>query len=250
MNQPDDSGSITVKRLLRMNLPKTKFFVSRLLPEGLTLLVAPGKVGKSFLVTSIATSIARGEPALGRIPTEKSEILYLDLENNEAKAQERWRMQLKGAEPPDGIHLFFSWPDMDHGGLEKIGKFLDDEPQIGVVFVDVFTKIKPSSAQKGGGNSYDHEYKILSRLKEFADKRRIAVCCVHHTNRMNPEDPLSSISGTNAMGGAPDAIWILSRDRTAAFGKLYVTGRVAYESQFHMVWVKETGIWEIASQES
>lgn len=237
----------TGKELMCADVPKPKFYVGNMIPEGLTIIVSPAKTGKSFLVSGLAIAICRGTNALGHIPTNWSEVLYLDMEQNPSKAKSRWEQVLCGERMPEGLHIFFEWKPFDKGGLQMLEMELDKYPAIGVVFVDVFTKVKPTSQK--GANAYDQEYAMLADVKAIADKRKIAIVVVHHTNRTKSEDPLDTISGTNAMSGAPDALWILSRARGKTIGKLYVTGRAASEGEYSLIWSPAVGMWTLSGQQ-
>ena len=52
-----------------------------IIAEGLTLLVGPPKLGKSWFALNIAVAIAAGGKALGRIGVEGGDVLYLALED-------------------------------------------------------------------------------------------------------------------------------------------------------------------------
>lgn len=245
-----ESGSRqwTLRELMSTELEPTRYVVDGILPEGLTGVIAPGKIGKSFLLSGIALSVCRGSLALEAIGTHKAEVLYIDLEQNAPKAKSRWRQVLCGDDPPAGLHIQFDWKPLDKGGLEDIDRAIEKNPAVRLVVIDVFTKVKPTVAK--GMNAYDQEYQILGNLKALADRRRIAIAFVHHTNRTKSDDPLDSVSGTNAMVGVPDAIWMLSRSRGKKVGKLYVTGRTAYEATFELVWSPSSGSWRISSEEA
>ena len=238
----------TGQELMAADIKPPHFVIPGMMPEGLAIIVSPSKVGKSFMVSALSLAICQGGVALGHVPTNQCEVIYLDLEQNTSKAKSRWK-QVLGDEPmPSGIHLYFEWKPTDRGGIGMIERALDKFPRVGIVFVDVFTKIKPTATPKGM-NAYDQEYQILGELKKIADQRHMAIALVHHTNRTKSEDPLDTISGTTAMSATPDATWILSRSRGKTIGKLYVTGRAANESLFNLMWNPSVGSWTIYSKE-
>ena len=67
----------------------TKFVVDGLLTEELTLLAGRPKVGKSWLVLSLAVEVAKGGKALNKIGVEKGKVIYLGLEDSEKRLQNR-----------------------------------------------------------------------------------------------------------------------------------------------------------------
>lgn len=222
--------------------PRT-YFVAGILPVGLTLLVAPSKVGKSFLAGGVASAIAWGGRALGYMHTRKADVLYLDLEQDADLAQERWRRIWSGEAQPPNMHIAFSWPRMPQG-LQLLGDFLTEHPETRVIVIDVLTAFWPLDSPHGRtANAYHVEYETIASLRSWAMARKVALVVVHHTNRTRAEDPLDRISGTNAMGGAPGAIWILSRERKAKRGKLYITGRNVAEQEYELEWWPQAQGW-------
>lgn len=233
----------TADEFMRADFPEPRWFVESILPEGLTLVVSPSKVGKSFLVGSMAYSVAVGGVVLGYLQAQRADVLYLDLEQSEGPAQARWRMII-GDEPPPNLHLCFEWPRLGDGCVRRLEAYLADEPTIGLVIIDVLTLIWPLEGKRGG-NAYHQEYEILTRLKTVARRWGIALVLVHHTNRGSHDDPLSRTSGTQAMTGVPDAVWMLSRERGKAQGEIYVTGRSVPEFREKLEWDQTACTWRL-----
>lgn len=236
--------------LVSAELARTTYFVEGLLPTGLTLLVSPAKVGKSFLVAGVTAAVAWGGRALGYLPTKQAAVLYLDLEQDAELAQGRWR-KIFGQEHPPDLHIAFSWPRMPDG-LRMIGEFLAEHPEVRVVVIDVLSAFWPmetGGGKKPGANAYHVEYEIVSQLRAFSMQKRIALILVHHTNRGQSTDPLDRISGTNAMAGVPHAIWFLSRQRKERVGRLYVTGRNVQEQEYQLEWWPAINGWSLVADE-
>lgn len=245
--QPDAFKVWAAQDFFATVFPRPTWFVDQILPDGLTLVVSPAKVGKTFLVGNVALAIGYGGNALNSpaYKATRSGVLYLDLEQEESRSQERWKGMLAGEPPPLSIRYAFKWRRLGDGCLEALKRLLDSAPAIGVVVIDVLSLIWPDE-EKGGGNAYHREYRVMSALREFAAEQKIALIAVHHTNRSVTADPLDRISGTAAMAGVPDVLWILSRDRDKSTGKLFVTGRRVQEVTIPLVWRPPAG-WTIAA---
>jgi RecA-family ATPase len=63
-------------------LPPVRWIVQDIIPEGLTLLAAKAKKGKSTMMLHVGLSVALGAKALGMLQTEKCGVLYLALEGD------------------------------------------------------------------------------------------------------------------------------------------------------------------------
>ncbi|HTF48223.1 MAG TPA: AAA family ATPase, partial [Pseudonocardia sp.] len=82
--------------LMAVEFPAPNWAVPGLIAEGVTLLVGPPKVGKSWLALNLGVSLAAGTPALGLIPVEAGPVLYLALEDTPRRLQNRMRKVLAG----------------------------------------------------------------------------------------------------------------------------------------------------------
>jgi len=68
---------LTARQVAETVLEPTRTIIGGMLIEGVTLLAAKQKIGKSWLILNLALAIAGGSPALGKLPTEQGEVLYV-----------------------------------------------------------------------------------------------------------------------------------------------------------------------------
>jgi RecA-family ATPase len=88
---------VTADQLSARTYPPTDFLVDGLVPKGVTLLAGEPKVGKSWLALDIAASIARGVGCLGERRCSEGDVLYLALEDTEARLHGRLSRMLGNA---------------------------------------------------------------------------------------------------------------------------------------------------------
>lgn len=240
----------TCKELLDTDFPKPLFLVEQILPEGLTILVSPPKLGKSFLAGALSTAIVHENGfALGHLKTATAPVFFLDLEQDEIQGKARWETVTFNQDIPKDLFITFKWPEIGQGFYTKLQEFLDEHPAVRLVVIDVLSKIWPEVDQLKG-NAYHKEYKILSRLKDFAKENRISVLLLHHFRKSaDGMDILGQVSGSTAMTGVPDTVWILRRPRGERGGELYVTSRGTRERTFKLNWDHLLGGWEIVRDE-
>src|SRR5690606_15041538 len=67
----------------------------------------------------------------------------------------------------------------------------------------------------------------------------------HHIRKMESDDPLESLSGTNGLTGAADCVMVLQRDIGTGNCRLYVRGRDIEEAEKAVRFVPEIGTWEL-----
>ena len=201
-------------------------------PEGLTELAGSPKVGKSWLMLDIGTSVATGRPVLGGIDVEAGDVLYLALEDGQRRLQGRLNRILGNRPLPDRLTLATGTATYAEAIAYIIG-WLDEHPyDARLVVVDVFAKIKPKT--NGKRSVYDEDYAALAPLQEIATDRGVAFGLVTHTRKASAEDTFAEVSGSAGVTGAADAIIVIKRTRNEAEAELHLTGRDVAEGVFQV----------------
>ena len=203
------------EQLLKENHPEPKVFIGvdsevPILTEGTCILSAKPKLGKSWLALCMCLAIANGHDFLG-YKTHKCSTLYLDLETSPSLQQKRIRKVLKGAKAPENFYIDGETNPLGRGFAEQIEAYLAEDPNIGVVVVDVFQVIRtPSNNAKE--SEYDHVYRDLTPLNELANKKHIALILVCHDRKaQDPDDPFSNILGSTGLQAAATQMIVMFR---------------------------------------
>jgi hypothetical protein len=235
-------GSFTGSWLLEQIFPLLVYVVDGIIPEGLTLLVAAPKIGKSWLVLGIAIAISTGRRVLGCLPTKSAPVLYLALEDGPRRLQSRLRT-LGVTSLSENLTFMTSVPNNDIVGT--IQEFMDLHPgKNPVAILDTLGKAKPPAMT--GETQYDRDYRVIGQLKALADNNPgSSVIIVHHTRKMDGADFLDAVSGTQGIAGAADTILLLKRSRHETQAQLQVTSRDAAEGEY-ILEQAGTGNWILA----
>lgn len=231
------------EELMTMSFPPPRWAVPGIICEGVTLLAGPPKVGKSWMGLNLALDIAAGRPALGSIPVDPGPVLYLALEDTPRRLQSRMRTVLAGRPAPAGLTLSIACDPMPAGGDEQIDSWLTAHPGARLVVIDVFAKVRGNPP--AGVAAYDADYAAMGRIKRVADRHGVAILLVHHVRKAAAEDFLATVSGTNGLAGAADAVLVLERARAQADGVLHVTGRDVDETDYALSFDAEAGAWRV-----
>lgn len=183
-----------------------------MLVEGTCILSAKPKLGKSWMSLGMCLAVARGDDFLG-YKTEKCSVLYLDLETSKQLQQARLKKAAAGREIPDNFYLDTEADTLDNGFIEQIEHYLELDPQIGLVVIDVFQIIR-SKAINFKEQEYDHAYRDITPLNRLAQERHIAIILVCHDRKMvDPDDPFSNILGSTGLQGAATQMMVMFRKR-------------------------------------
>lgn len=180
-----------------------------LLVEGTCILSAKPKMGKSWLALAICFAVTKGEPILG-YNTRKCGALYLDLETSENIQQKRIKKMIEAmGEVPENLYLETETDSLENGFCDQIEAYMQQDPNIGVVIVDVFQVIR-SSSKSSKETEYDHAYRDLTPLNRLALKYHIAIILVTHDKKQqDPDDPFANILGSTGLQGAATQMMVL-----------------------------------------
>lgn len=228
-----DIEIFTAAELVAMDLPEPRWSVPGVWPEGVVLLAGKSKLGKSWLVLDASIAVARGSKAWGRYRVEQGDVLYLALEDSKRRLKDRLETLCEGKAPPR-LHITTQWPRADEGGIDLILAWLEKMPGARMIVIDVLGKFRPREANNR--RLYDNDYEAIAPLAEIARERGICVVVIHHCNKLNPEDPVDSISGTTGLAGAADALCVFRRERGQADASLFLTGRDVDEHDMAYKW--------------
>lgn len=241
---------ISARDLQKANLPPVKFLVEEMLPEGTSLLTAASKIGKSWMVLHLALCIAAGEPFMGR-KTQQCGVLYLALEDSLNRLQDRMNKILQGKSAPE--HFYFSTrsPDMDHGLLDMLDEHLEQHPETKLIIIDTLQKVR-GQAISSKEHAYAQDYREMGNVKAHMDEKGVSVMFVHHNRKMkDDDDPFNMISGTNAIMGAADTVWTITKaKRDSVEATLHITGRDVFQSDTVITFNQDTGTWKAIGAEA
>lgn len=200
----------TAKQIQEQQLKKNHFIVPGLLSPGLNILAGPAKHGKSFMALDLALSIARGTEFWGR-PVEQQECLYMALEDNDQRIQQRIDKILDYQDAPENLYFTYSANTISDGLMKDLDKFMESHPGVKLVIVDVIQMVRDD--KKAGQSEYSSDYDDIGAFKSFADKHRISVLIITHTRKTDDKKvSIHKISGGVGIVGVADTILLLEPD--------------------------------------
>ncbi len=215
-----------------------RFIIENLFAPGLHILAGAPKAGKSWMALWFCLQVAKGESVWG-MPVEQGTVLYLALEDNENRLQNR--LITLGDDAP--ANLFFSTqaPQLGKGLERELENFLDKHKDTVFIVVDTLQMVRPSTFEYG----YAGDYKDLAVLRLIAQRHHIAMLLIHHLRKENSDDVFHQIAGTVAIQGAVDGCFTLTEEkRGGASALLSCIGRdIAYREI--SLKKNESQIWEM-----
>lgn len=236
--------SVTAAELQQKVFPDIQYVVPSLIPEGVSMLAARPKIGKSWMALEI--SLALTIPSfmcLGDAKPDLGDVYYAALEDNERRLKRRIKKLLGTsdvAQWPSSLRLATTFPRLDKGGTTEIERWADTCKAPRLVILDTFARVKPIGSKRDG-NAYSEDYESLAPLHRIASDRGLGVLVIHHQRKMEADDPIDSISGTLGIAGVVDTVLVIAR--TARGTTLYVRGRDVEEAEWALDFDKESCRW-------
>jgi hypothetical protein len=246
-DEPDDGHLIAAAHdgawLTAQDFPALAWAVDGLIPEGLALLVAAPKAGKSWLALALLLSVASPAGiALGAVKTGPARrVFYLALEDSDRRIQERCRALLGDGGP---IPELFCYQTLVEPGavFETIDAWMRRHPDTALIVIDTLGRVMPPAFQ--GESAYQRDYRVGAWLKARADAHTgLSIIVLHHDRKAAADDFVDSVSGTHGLAGAADTIIVLARRRQAADAVLKITGRDVAEEEFALTILNGTS-WQ------
>lgn len=238
-------GMVSADWLLAQDFPPLRYVVDGMIPEGLTVLAASPKAGKSWMVLGLAIAAATGGNAFDSIPVEPRPVLYLALEDGHRRLSDRLQSLGVAAAPPA---LYFKTSTHPHPAVDVIAAFVERHKSAApLVIVDTLGKTMGSKTSNE--TAYAHDYRKTAELQAIVKAAPgAALILVHHVRKADGTDFVAAVSGTHGIAGAADTIAVLRRDRQAADATLEVTSRDAREGRYALH-IDTRGTWTLVGHD-
>jgi hypothetical protein len=229
--------------IMKMEFPPIKWLVPDILTEGVSLLAAPPKAGKSFLGLDLATSIAMGGVVFGK-RVEQRCTLYIALEDTLRRIQSRVSKQMcleNAPAYPTLCRIVTQWPT-GADGIVSLHDYALANPELEFIIIDTYGRFSPAR----DNNDYIEHTGMIAALKEIATKCGFSILLIHHTRKHDESlDFINRVLGSIGITGGVDNILLLNRKRGQNDGILSITGRDIEEQEYAVTFDTLTCRWSI-----
>ena len=173
------------------------------MPEGLTLLCGRPKVGKSWggsmsgsRSLRAASALAAGKQSVAMCSMPRSKIIG-DACNVVSTSYFRLSRRIGRT---DARHL---GAGSTRAGCSTSPNGSRRRTTPRLVILDTLAGVKPIRKNSG----YAEDYESLTNFHRLANDTGIGILVLHHTRKLDAEDPLDTISGTLGLAGCADTAW-------------------------------------------
>lgn len=245
LNEVKSLNVISAEDLYDMEIPPIEWRIDEILPVGaVAMLSAKPKFFKSYLALGMCIAICQGESYLG-YASKKCECLYFDLESSKRRPKARINQITQGKRPPKGLYLITLEQNVAklHDGFEaQLIDQLEQFPDIGVVVIDVFNKIR--KAKRAIDDGYSKDYADIEPLVKIASEYNITILLISHHTKGQHEDAFDDTVGSSGIMGALDVAWSIKKDkRSDEEAVLHITGRDIESQELSMRFDKKSFRW-------
>jgi DNA-binding transcriptional ArsR family regulator len=221
--------------------------VEGLLWDGLTMLIARPKAGKSWLTLQTAVQIAGGRAIDGVTALEHGHVLYCALEEPSARTMARLRKIAPSGDWTNELHFVYDLLPLMGGGAEQLAALIQKlRPRL--VILDTFTAIVKTGS-KSGSDVFRAQYAEVSRIRRLAEELRTAIIVVHHMRKGVSDSAIEAVAGTGGMGAAIDTLWQLKR-KPEGEATLDILGRETEEKTFALRFEQEPFGWRVLGDDA
>lgn len=278
-SQPRKDALLRVRSmgdLMRKELPAQNWIIDGILPVGNILLTSRPKMKKTFLALQLAIAVSTGGKFLGW-DVRQGEVLFLGLEDNERRMQDRVKMltqfDFKAAdlsrfryitggmeldennEPRvlDAEEAARAYELFPRGteGVMALDRYLTANPDTRMVVIDTLALFRDDSSRNS--DVYQREYGQMSQLTRLAAQHGVLILVVHHEKKglaaVVSGDFMEDVSGSAGNTGGCDGVMSIKGVRgEGKQRKLMFSGRdVPNEHEIDMAFDTSRGGWLRAS---
>lgn len=243
---PSYMKTVTMQELYQDIYSKKPPVIEGLLYQGTYLFVGSPKIGKSFFMAQLAYHVSTGT-TLWDYPVKKGTVLYLALEDDYRRLQERM-YRMFGTDSTENLYFSVSSKPLGNGLTDQLNGFIREHPDTTLVIIDTLQKIREVDSDS---YSYAKDYEIINQLKQFSDSWGICLLLVHHTRKQKASDNFDMISGTNGLLGCADGAFMLYKEnRTSNKATLEISGRDQQDQKIHLIRDEEKLCWNFEKAET
>jgi hypothetical protein len=233
--------AMTAIELVDEPIDDMQYAVKGLFVQGLTLVPARPKVGKSTLSLDLSFCVAEGVPFLDTYETSQGVVLHVAIDDrSKARTKERFVKRVNGKKPPYSLIYDYQWaklprkpkePREEETGLSDFFAYADTfGNDLRLIQIDLLTDIIP--AFRTDVDAYQIWYEILPPLKDFAHERKISIVgYVHATKDHNEKNIVDAVMGSTAVAAIADNIVGIVEDRKTGQRHLELKGKDLDESE-------------------
>jgi DNA-binding transcriptional ArsR family regulator len=201
---------VTGAELYAGEVVRLRPLIEGLIWDGLTMIVAKPKAGKSWLALQCAVDIAGGPAVSGVTALDHGPVLYGAFEEPAARTMARLRKLAPAGDWAGNLHFVYDVLPLMGGGAEQLGALVEQlRPRM--VVLDTLTALIKGGGGKRENDVFRSQYAEVSVVRKIAEDSHTAVVLVHHARKGMADSAVEAVAGTGGIAAAVDTLWCLKR---------------------------------------
>ncbi len=244
---------ISSKQLSDMQLKEPMWFINEIMPEGITLVIAKPKVGKSALILYLMIQIALQKKVWDTFETKRTSILYLPFDDPMRRFKDRLHRICEAMGISD-MNLNNNFSVYNKSQLDKISFENMEETfasfknaGFGLVIIDTFNQ--GFDFKYFSSNAYTNDSKNMYKIKEVTERLGLSLIIIHHEKKGEKTDSIDAASGSAGITAAVDTIWRLTDNNFEKCKILEVTGKDVECNSYRLEMEADTFLWSLLPSE-
>ena len=234
---------ISTDEIMRTTFKPISYVAPGVIIEGVTLLAAKPKAGKSWLVLHAAYAVATGGFTLGEIHCAEGDVLYCALEDNLRRIKSRMiKMFGPDVEGSPRLQVLCEMEKLAQGGIDRLKRWIASAANPRMIIIDTLSMVRVSKSRDD--TAFQADYDAVKDLRALANEYGIAIILVHHLRKADSEDPFDTVNATLGLTAAVDSVLIIKRD-THGNCTLHGRGRDLVEIEKALVFNKDNCTWTL-----
>jgi len=224
--------------MMEMDFGEIRYICPPFVAEGYTVYAGKPKIGKTTLMRQLLIAAHNGLPFMG-FDCLRTKCLFLSLEEGPRIIKKKFAGM--GATPDmlRGVRVEFNWSKGDEA-IADLRLYMAKEPDVKLIIIDTLSRIRGGMGR--GQTLFQYEYDQGAQLQQLCkDYPGLAIIALHHTRKMQTDDPAELISGTNGVLAACDMFCILHKGPDAFF--MHWQGRLWEQDDNDFEVMRAGGAW-------
>jgi hypothetical protein len=238
---------VSAADLYRGDLIKLRPLFEDLAWDGLTMIIARPKAGKSWLTLQAAIHVAGGREIGGITALDHGSVLYGAFEEPATRTMSRLRKLAPPGEWSADLHFIYELMPLMGGGAEQLAVLMERmRPRL--VVLDTLTALIKGCGKRES-DVFRSQYAEVSRIRKLAEEFKTAVMVVHHVRKGISDSAIEAVAGTGGIAAAVDTLWHLKR-KPEGEATLEVLGREAEERTFALRFDQDPFGWRVLGDDA
>lgn len=256
VEKKEDLEKESMRALYEENPTPPPFLIPDILPEGLCVLAASPKQGKSYWCVEVAEAVSTGGE-FWNTKARQGDVIYMALEDGRIEFLRKFKDIGGSLDALDHMDVITALPEgttINKGLLPIIEKCKQERPALKLVIIDTLSCVK--DANDNMRDAFNSDAVLFDKLKNFADKNELCILLVTHLKKDDGRkrkgvDPFERISGSVGISAKAVAMFMIDgEEETKIFhkkGRGMATGDFAISKEGRR-WIKHGTVEEIEEQ--